>query len=260
MNPVIKPISVVLKEARQNKGISLDEAYKATKIHPTILHALEEGTTLGLSHVYVKSYIKIYAHYLGISSHELNRYFPAPAALKERRVKLDVSSIGDKGEKIQGLSNLVILPGPPILVNVLKRLIVVLGIVLIFVIIVKYFPKKDKAILEKGKTATTALAKVATPAIDKESFPKITDKLRLTISTEKDSWMRVKVDGKTAFMRVLKAGTSETWQAKDSIELWLANAGIIKLELNGKILPPIGRRGQLLKSVVITREGLVINK
>jgi hypothetical protein len=42
-----------------------------------------------------------------------------------------------------------------------------------------------------------------------------------------------------------------TWEAKKAFDLWLANAGTVKLELNGKILSPIGRRGQLLKSVII---------
>ncbi|MDD5618435.1 MAG: DUF4115 domain-containing protein, partial [Candidatus Omnitrophica bacterium] len=84
--------------------------------------------------------------------------------------------------------------------------------------------------------------------------------LRLTIFTEEDNWMQIKVDGKVVFKRILKKGTSETWQAKNGFELWLANAGIVKLELNGKILQSIGRRGQLLKSVVINREGLTVNK
>ena len=41
MNPIIKPISVILKEARKNKGLSFDEIYRATKIHPKILRSLE---------------------------------------------------------------------------------------------------------------------------------------------------------------------------------------------------------------------------
>ena len=86
MNTIIKPISVVLKEARKNKGISLDEIYKAIKIHPNILRALEEGTTLQLSAVYVKSYIKIYAKYLGISQEELDKYF-RPTVVKEKKEK-----------------------------------------------------------------------------------------------------------------------------------------------------------------------------
>lgn len=268
MNPTIKPISVVLKEARQGKGISLEEAYKATKVHPKILHALEEGTTLGLSHVYVKSYIKIYANYLGISRQELDKYFHVPINLKDRKVKLDVSSIAGKGERIHGLSGPVILPSPPFISGFLKKAAVVLAVFLVFLIIVKVFPKKVATAVRKDKSPVVISAftnlnkeeKVKKATAEKESFAKIGDTLRLTIFTEEDNWMQIKTDGKVVFKRILKKGTSETWQAKDSFELWLANAGIIKLELNGKILPSIGRRGQLLKSVVINREGYTINK
>jgi len=259
MNPTIKPISIVLKEAREGKGISLEEAYKATKIHPRILHAIEEGTTLGLSHVYVKSYIKIYANYLGISRQELDRYFHLPVVPKEKKIKLDVSSIAGKGEKIQGLVGPMILPNTPFLVGFLKKAAVVLGIFLVLVIVFKSFPKKG-AVSPKKEKAVPAVSASLKEDAGKGSFAKIGDTLRLTIFTEEDNWMQIKADGKVVFKRILKKGTSETWQAKDNFELWLANAGIVKLELNGKILPSIGRRGQLLKSVVINREGYTINK
>ena len=266
MNPVVKPISVVLKEARQSKGLSLEEAYKATKIHPKILHALEEGTTLGLSHIYVKSYIKIYAKYLGVSHHELDRYFHSPVVIpKEKRIKLDISTIADKGERLHDLAEPMPLSGYSIIVSFLKKAAIILGIILVLVIIFKLLPKKEIAldrsnISESASLNKTAKARQTAPQVAKESFPKIGDTLRLTIFAEEDIWMQVKVDGKVVFRRILKKGSSETWQAKDGFDLWLANAGIVKLELNGKILPPIGRRGQLLKSVVITREGLTVNK
>ena len=157
------------------------------------------------------------------------------------------------------------LSGYSIIVSFLKKAAIILGIILVLVIIFKLLPKKEIAldrsnISESASLNKTAKARQTAPQVAKESFPKIGDTLRLTIFAEEDIWMQVKVDGKVVFRRILKKGSSETWQAKDGFDLWLANAGIVKLELNGKILPPIGRRGQLLKSVVITREGLTVNK
>ncbi|MBL7131483.1 MAG: helix-turn-helix domain-containing protein, partial [Candidatus Omnitrophica bacterium] len=105
MNPIIKPISVILKEARKNKGLSFDEIYRATKIHPKILRSLEEGTTLGLSHVYVRGYIRIYARYLGINQEELDKYFRPVIVQKEKKSHLDFS-FRTKGDKIWKLSNI----------------------------------------------------------------------------------------------------------------------------------------------------------
>ncbi|MDD5006161.1 MAG: DUF4115 domain-containing protein [Candidatus Omnitrophica bacterium] len=267
MSSPVKPISIVLKEAREGKGISLEEAYKATKIHPKILHALEEGTTLGLSHVYVKSYIKIYAKFLGINRQELNKYL-YPAMPKEKRIPLDASFTA-KGEKIQSPSRLEILSNFHFPFKYLKNIMIFLIIFLLLVSIAQCFHRRIITPAEKVTAKKSLISVPRTEAANtkpkekgilKESFPKINDILRLTIFAEGDTWMQVKVDGKVVFKRILKKSSSETWQAKESIELWLANAGIVKLELNGKILPPIGRRGQLLKSVLITREGININK
>src|SRR3989338_4503756 len=105
MAAIIKPISVVLKEARQSKGISLEEVYRITKIHPRILRELEDGATLGLSHIYVKSYIKIYAKFLGIGQHELDKYFH-PINSKEKKINFDPALIS-QGEKTDNLSKLI---------------------------------------------------------------------------------------------------------------------------------------------------------
>lgn len=268
MNPVIKPISVVLKEAREHKGISLQDAYKATKIHPNTLRALEDGTTLGLSHVYVKSYIKIYAKYLGISQHELDKYFH-PEIPKEKKIRLDFP-FQAKGEKIKGLSE------DNFIFNLFSKIRNYKKIIIIFIVFILAIFGLSKCVHRRGasplqKSTTKELpvtaAKVKTAKIEskpkdiqKESFPKIDDILRLTIFAELDTWLQVKLDGKVVFKGVLKKSSSETWQAKKSLELWLGNAGTVQLELNGKILPPIGRKGQVLKNVRITKEGLVINK
>lgn len=265
MNPLIKPISVVLKEARQNKGISLEEAYNATRIHPKILHALEEGTTLGLSHVYVRSYIKIYAKFLGISQHELDKYVHT-ALPKEKKINLDAAFMTE-GEKIQKFSKLHILSNLYSQIIKFKRVIIVFVIFLALSTIPKCFHKKSIGLSQKAVSKipapirVTKSAETKTKIKEQEKVPlaKVGEILRLTIFAELDTWMQIKVDGKVVFNGILKKSSSETWQAKDKFELWLANAGTVKLELNGRILPSIGRRGQKLKSI-ITREGLSVRK
>ncbi len=274
MNSVIKPISVVLKEARQNKGISLDEAHKATKIHHNILRSLEEGATLGLSHIYVKSYIKIYAKYLGIKQQELDKYFhPVAASTKEKKPHLDFHSKTKEIKvkslyKISGLANLRFKIQP------FKKIAVVCIVLLMLVFLIGLFRKptaKDKDIVILGKVAIndSTSIKEAEPAKIEEPEPKetketvpveATDALRLTIFAKEDTWMQVKQDEAAVFKGILRKATSETWQAKDSIELRIADAGTVDLELNGKTLSSLGRKGQSLESVFITKDGLVIKK
>ena len=215
MNPIIKPISVVLKEVRQNKGISLDEVYKATKIHPKILRALEEGTTLDLSHIYVKSYIKLYAKYLGISQQELDKYFH-PVVPKEKKVHLDMP-FRTKGIKIKNLSKLYLLSYLRFQIKRFRKIIVIFIIFLALVLLIVLFRKahrKDAVILEKvtlddsSFVSQTADAKNNKAKEIKEGFPsKIDDVLRLTIFAKQDTWMQIKKDGEIVFKRILKKAT-----------------------------------------------------
>jgi hypothetical protein len=275
MNPIIKPISIVLKEARENKGVSLEEVHKATKIHPNILRSLEDGTTLGLSHVYVKSYIKIYAKYLGINQQELEKYFhPAPASL-EKKPRLDIpfegKSIKLKSFQAKGLSKLSSLASRGFQIKRFRKPIIVsivfLAILILILNLIKGSHSKDAIVLGKvtiegsGPASQPVSVKDDKPTEpQKEAMPKIKGDLMLTISAKEDTWMQIKGDGGIVYVGILKKGASDTWQAKESLELWIANAGTIDIELNGKKLEPLGPRGKLLKSVLITKDGIEIKK
>ena len=57
-----------LKKLRLEKGISLEEIQKKTKIHPNILRAIEGDAITDLSPIYLKSFLKIYCKFLGVDS------------------------------------------------------------------------------------------------------------------------------------------------------------------------------------------------
>lgn len=275
MNAFIKPISVILKEARKNKGISLEDVYKATKIHPNILRALEEGTTLQLSGVYVRSYIKIYAKYLGINQKELDNYFQQVPVKekKDKKIHTDIIS-GFKKYRMQNLPDLPSLFKLSSLRFQIKNykniLIFFMGFLVLLALItfVRNSRSKDGALPNKvSRQKILAVSKADTTRVSskekepkRESASKIQDSLRLTIFAEKDTWIQVKADGNVVFRTVLKKFSSETWQAKDNFELRISNAGTVKLELNGKILPSLGRQGQSLKSVLISRDEFTVKK
>jgi hypothetical protein len=81
------------------------------------------------------------------------------------------------------------------------------------------------------------------------------------IRARENCWIKAKVDGKVVFADILKKGRFESWQGKEKIELSLGNAGGIDLQLNDKLISPLGRKGQAIKHLVITKEeGLEIIK
>ena len=83
---------------------------------------------------------------------------------------------------------------------------------------------------------------------------------RLGIFAKQDCWLEVKTNGRTIFAGVLKKGNFEHWEANDSIEFSLGNAGGVDVEVNNKLLPALGRRGQVIKNILVTKEGLAVPK
>ncbi|MDD2654761.1 MAG: DUF4115 domain-containing protein, partial [Candidatus Omnitrophica bacterium] len=57
-----------------------------------------------------------------------------------------------------------------------------------------------------------------------------------------------------------KKNLSDNWQAKEKIELSVGNAGAIQAEINGQILSPLGKKGEVIKNIVITRDGFSLGK
>ncbi len=55
-----------LKANRESQGISLREVADATRIRETVLRAIEEDRDEDLPHLYVKSFLRAYAKYVGL--------------------------------------------------------------------------------------------------------------------------------------------------------------------------------------------------
>ena len=59
-------IGEMLRQAREKKSITVEQAQKQTHIHSTVITALEEGRCDDiLTPNYVKSFLKEYSNYLG---------------------------------------------------------------------------------------------------------------------------------------------------------------------------------------------------
>jgi transcriptional regulator with XRE-family HTH domain len=55
-----------LKKIRLSKGIKLEDVHKKTKIHLNILQALEGDGMTDLNPIYLKGFLKLYCHFLGV--------------------------------------------------------------------------------------------------------------------------------------------------------------------------------------------------
>ncbi len=267
-----------LKKIRQERGLSLEDIHKRTKIHPNILRAIEGDSITDLSPIYLKGFIKIYCNilgldpkeYLGETGHPVKPVLNAAVGrdIGERFEKKAVLP-KDFSVKLSAMS-----PSPGLKKLIVFTLIAVISIFLAARLVKavstwhKNFlarPRVSLPIAAKSKKSRELLPKEAINKSSAKNIPKqakaqkeAVHGLMLAISARDKSWISVKADGKVVFHGVLARGRTETWQAKEKIELSLGDAGAVELQVNDQRFTKLGRRGQPLKNIVINKEGLKI--
>lgn len=82
----------------------------------------------------------------------------------------------------------------------------------------------------------------------------------VTVRAKMNSWLSVKADGQTVFRQILKKGSSETWRASKKIEISGKDVDALEFEVNGKNIGRLSRRDMKARKVVVTPEGLTVEK
>ncbi len=263
-----------LRKLRLEKGISLEDVQKKTKIHLNILKSIEDDSWANLNPVYLKGFVKIYCKFLEVDPEEyLGGYKEKGSVIQSKNKEADEALFWGVGKKRFYLK--------PQLVLFFVSIIVLLFLSFGLVSLVKFISSKAAAsrkshpqlVLPKSKPPKkikSPKVKAVVPTVPSEkkveAMPEVSagdnseSGVRIGIHALEDCWVQARLDGKVIFQDVLKKGRFEGWSAKDKVELVLGSAGGVRLEVNGKIIPSLGRKGQVLKNILITRDGLKVGK
>jgi cytoskeletal protein RodZ len=229
-----------LKRERELRGISLREIAQGTKISVGFLQALEEDRIEALpGGLFPRAFAKQYALFLGLDVERTLADFSAAhgAAVVERRTA----------------------PAPPPpprrsrlpLGHVFLGAIGVLGLVLAL-------RRGTPPPPSPSPTPQAAPVVLATDRV----FPSPTradesaDNLVLSVTAQADCWVEVRADGETVVNRVMAEGETQTFEARGEIVLSVGNAGGLSVRVNDRLALPLGRRGEVRKNIVITRQNL----
>jgi len=260
-----------LKKIRLEKGLSLEEAQKKTKIHFNILKAIEGDTITNLNPIYLKGFLKIYCKFLGVDPKDY-----AVDYQEDRREAANIP-LGKEGAKFTKKSG--VLRETAIKLGTFKpskkiktAVVIILGIAFFSIGLFNLgkltWLKRNRNNLMKESAAVERKkekAKAKTPAPKQQAIQHLaqraqTTEITLVMSAKEKCYAVVKVDGRVAFQRTLERGRSESWRAKEKIELSLGNAGAVELIVNGTRFHNIGKRNEPRKNIVITKEGLNIGR
>ncbi len=258
-----KPVGTILKEAREARGLSLDDAARVTRIGKGYLQALEEGMFHRLpSAVYVKGFLRVYATYLKLPENEILYSYEKNTADSHAGPDNPESQTGSTHCKIKH-------PLPAI-----KRSYVILSFLAIAAV-VSYFVVTASFMKEGGKGQTTPIpagvkavgagsspGRIAGTAADiqqKESakenkeksdedalgtVPPLPKGMVLKIKVTEDGWLDMTIDDAVTQHYELKSGDLIEWKGEKGFTLDIGNAGGIEAELNGKTLKPFGKSGE----------------
>ena len=268
----MESVGARLKQTRLEKGLSLEEVHKQTKIHLNVLKAIEEDRFIGLSPIYIKGFLKIYCDFLGVDTKGIINEFQ-----KSHQVPEQAPVIRQK-ELVVAKKAGAVLPSRFARLKSLKLFrikkqyllaaaFVLAGIVLVTVLVrlihtgIAHWHAR-RAQTRVSQPDVRPVVRVPTTKTSKQSVAtrvaapqEIAQGVRVSLRAKEDCWLRLYLDGKLVFQRILKRGKAETWHAKEKIEFSAGNATALLVEVNGKTLPPLGRRGEVLKKVVITKDG-----
>lgn len=290
-----------LKKIRLEKGLSLEEVHKRTKVHINVLRAIEDDSFVNLNPVYVKGFLKIYCQFLGedpaeyISDYRQPRQRvlvtgEQPAQVRQLRQPAasgqPAAGMPAGGPAVRRFTLPQIpLPSPRVLRALAAALVALVAVVLVVRLVsagvralkasnrkqprpaassvTKKPAVKPAAALPATSVPAAAAPAAAVPAAAPAAVKapsSDTAVVRLGIRAKEDCWLQVRVDGKTVFQGVLNRGRLEGWQASGRIELTLGDAGKVDVEVNGSRIPALGRKGQSVKNILITRDGLKVGK
>jgi cytoskeletal protein RodZ len=261
-----------LKNLRTEKGITLEEIHKRTKLHYNIINALEEDRLANINPIYIKGFIKIYCKALGANPDEYLKSYQQGSAKGSVNVEpqpiLNPKPVDKVRFSFGKHFNLrKILPK-------LIFFVAIIGAIILTVILVRFVAKGLSGVLaRRASFAKVAVRKPVQqrstkpkPAADVISAPKpIKDTgakanfpLGVTMHAKKDTVVFLKADGKTIFRGTLAKGRSEYWSANEKIEFTVNDGGNIDLDYAGQNFYPLGKKGLALKNVVVTKNGINI--
>ena len=260
--PAEGKIGLVLERARKDRGLSLEEAERATKIRKRYLIGLEsDDYTVLPDAVYVRGFLKTYANFLGLDGDGLSEEL---RTRKKPRRERRLSYAAPKGDFDRPIISPGGVPGAE------KRQVVSRSAVVTFVVAALVIAALVGALYFVGLNVrpsaaedapqTERMAAPVKPAAgeagegpgkpDTGDNPGDGPSGALTVGVEVEggpAWIRVRADSETVFEEVAPAGFSRTFEASRVVGIRAGDAGAVSVEVNGQDVGPLGDPGQVLE-------------
>jgi len=248
-----------LKQARENRGMSLRQIAGATKISTVALEALERGDFSRLpGGIFSRAFVRAYAIEVGLDPDEtVMKYAELSDAIANASMRapapLEISEDDRAFLERQRQA------------GVWLRIIAGAIIVAIVGTVAWWMTSRAKKTVAEAtvqestaKPASSTSSSPSSAAPPPAAAPPVTPApaaqqnraLVIALHADETSWVQVSADGRSVLSRNLSAGESTTILADRDVALQFGNAGAISWTVNGRAAKPLGALGEVKRATV----------
>lgn len=240
----LQELGSCLRQIREKQAVSLEEVAEKTRIQSRLLKAIEEGRLEQLPEpVYIRGFLRKFADALGLNGTEFSHAFPASSVGFQllrptwrhlpvgqlRPVHLYLMYIALVMCAVSGLSYVVNRSA----VQVSDR--------------ETFFPQPSHQLFGNTELTLSDSSEKLGPLVPAvANYPSQDGKpVRVGVTLQSQSWIRIVADGKTQFEGVLPEGTQRTWVANQELVVRAGNAGGVLVAFNDEKAKKLGDLGQV---------------
>jgi len=270
-----------LREAREKKGWTLEQAAFKTRILYQYLKAVEDDNYEQLpAEVFAKGFVRSYARLLGLDELQiLPRFDESGGQFYAKRDEREQLTRRVREEARRKKANKLIVAG-------------MVSVALVVLLLVtgqdrnrarprtepprepappansaQVIPpsqsemptrletaaRSESAAREAEQPASIEVERNFSPLLPLEGIVPDGSKLVVEVEAVERAWILVQADKDPGQQVMLSPGERVRWSAEEKIKLTLGNAGGVRVSLNGKLQGPYGARGKVVKDLVFTR-------
>jgi transcriptional regulator with XRE-family HTH domain len=257
-------LAAELKQAREQKRLSLADIADATLINVRFLQEIESGNFTFLPQTYVRAFLREYAAMVGLSPEAVLRTYEGSVASTPETPVAPATPVTDAPPPAPAPVSTPIPRAEGRRIHPTMALVALVSIVVLVVVValwnvmdsntpaaVREIPF-DQVRAERERDAAADSGAVRAPALP----PAPADSLVLTAVATDSVWLQLTVDKAPVRNLLLKSGGRYTWRAAGRFLLTLGNAGAVEFTLNRKPLGKLGKPGAVVKNIELTHATL----
>jgi len=272
--PEDSSVGRLLRRAREEGHIDLNEAVEATRIRRYYLEALEKEEWGNLpSPVFIKGFLRAYAEFLGLDKEMvLNSYLRSSPSQEHELRGLKELTVKSRSWHLTMIISVLALALIVSIIHLKGRNISIIAKTFQYLErqdpvereedkkvqadkLKDIFPprddgvvgKEEKAALEPKSSEETAIPEEPTiPKETKDEKP-LRPQFILTATVKSQTWIAMYIDDEAAKEYLLEPGDAMRWEADKGFDILVGNAGGIEFFLNGEEVGHLGPEGKVVR-------------